>query len=264
MIRPHLIVLVAASSIVMASSAAAGEVCEQFGPQTPRDIDQVEGTNKQVFSFAPEYQEMNLCNVHFHANAEHKAKDFSIFAGEGDNGLGGGYQCSATPTLTAAELKMPEDNVCKGVKPGDTIEVHWVHTSCAVEPGAGLGSCLSDKCATPNLRVEAQVFLVVNDPNALDFDELDYDGTTVDGYHQAQAIPNDTGVPVRFLGSTTGPSYTEQKCSPLQVSWSVRPHCAKIDVNSLNAWCADNEFEESGAQGVRALVKDPRLLSEIE
>lgn len=26
---------------------------------------------------------MNLCNIHFHKNAEHKGPDFSIFAGPG-------------------------------------------------------------------------------------------------------------------------------------------------------------------------------------
>ena len=54
---------------------------------------------------------------------------------------------------------------------GDTIEVHWVHSSCDVAPGSGLGSCMNDSCKNPQLRVESQVFLVVNDPEALDFTE---------------------------------------------------------------------------------------------
>ena len=133
-------------------------VCEGFGPQTPRDIDGLFGTNSRIFSMAPSYQEMNLCNIHFHANAEHKAKDFSIYAGEGDKGYGGGYKCQIGESLTEAELRMPEQNACEGIKPGDTIEVHWVHSSCDVQPGAGLGSCLSETCANPNLRVETQVY----------------------------------------------------------------------------------------------------------
>ena len=67
------------------------------------------------------------------------------------------------------------------VSNGDTIEVHWVHTSCDVTPGEGLGSCLSDKCANPELRVEAQVFLVVNDSNALDFADFAYAGNQIQG-----------------------------------------------------------------------------------
>ncbi|MDX8382892.1 MAG: delta-class carbonic anhydrase, partial [Ghiorsea sp.] len=43
-----------------------------FGPQSPRDIDAVAGNNKRTFSQAPASTEMNLCNIHFHKNAEHK------------------------------------------------------------------------------------------------------------------------------------------------------------------------------------------------
>lgn len=84
------------------------------------------------------------------------------------------------------------------------------------------------------------------------------------GYHQAKAIPKDTGTPVQYLGSTTGPSYNQEVCSPLQVSWSVRPQCAKVDIHSLSTWCADNVFEENSAQGARELVTHPDLLSDIE
>lgn len=240
------------------------DVCEGYGPQTPRDIDEVAGTNQRAFSMAPSYKDMNLCNIHFHNNAEHKAKDFSIYAGEGENGFGGGYQCNVSKSLSKAELAPTEEAVCKGLKPGDTIEVHWVHTSCETKPGKGLGSCLSSACANPDLRVETQVFTVVNDSDALDFNELTYDGNVVNGYHQAKALPANTGTPVEFLGSTTGPKYTEQQCSPLQVSWSVRPACSKLDINSLANWCKGNVFEEDHAHGVRKLVTNPKLLSEIK
>jgi hypothetical protein len=242
------------------NSLAVAEVCEGFGPQTPRDIDMLAGDNKRVFPVAPPASQMNLCNIHFHKNAEHKARAFSVFAGEGKHG---GYQCGISKELTAAELKAPSGDVCKGVKPGDTIEVHWVHSSCDVTPGEGLGSCLSESCANPSLRVETQVFTVVNDPDALDFNAMDYDGMVVDGYHQAKMIPDTSGAPVEFLGSTTGPSFNEKACSPLQVTWSVRPQCAKVDINSLGKWCEDNAFNEDHAHGVRQLVTDLRLLAPI-
>lgn len=255
--------LQAAESATEEVAADTEEVCVGYGPQTPRDIDNAEGTNSRVFSLAPGYEEMNLCNIHFHNNAEHKAKDFSIFGGEGDYA---GYQCEISTSLSDAELAEPAGGaVCNGMMPGDTIEVHWVHSSCDIEPGAGLGSCLSDSCANPNLRVETQVFTLVNDSSALNFDDFDYDGNMVNGYHQAKAIPEGTGEPVEFLGSTTGPSYTAASvCSPLQVSWSVRPACAKLDINSLGAWCEANAFEEDHAHGVRKLVVNPALLSPIE
>jgi carbonic anhydrase len=237
------------------------KVCEGFGPQTPRDIDSVKGTNKRIFSLAPSYQKMNLCNIHFHKNAEHKAKAFSVFAGKGDHG---GYQCNMSQTLSKEELSTPKNAICNGLIPGDTIEVHWVHTSCDIQPGKGLGSCLSESCANPDLRVETQVFTLVNDKSALDFKDLSYDNHQVNGLHQAKLIPNNTGQPVEFLGSTTGPSYTEQVCSPLQVTWSVRPQCAKLDINSIGNWCESNVFEEDHAHGIRKLVTNPDLLSEIK
>lgn len=252
--------------VALAAPAAAGssEVCEGFGPQTPRDLDSPAGENPRVFSLAPAPTQMNLCNIHFHANAEHKAKAFSLYAGEGENGVGGGYRCEIGESLTAEELRAPATNHCKDVKPGDTIEVHWVHSSCDVAPGKGLGSCLSESCANPNLRVETQVFTLVNDPSAMDFADMAYGGHVVGGLHQAKSIPDQTGEPVQFLGSTTGPSFTEQVCSPLQVSWSVRPQCAKLDINSLSDWCRSNVFEEDHAHGVRKLVTHPALLSPIE
>lgn len=256
--------VVLASVLSVLSFASVANVCEGYGPQTPRDIDSLEGTNKRIFSIAPPSEQMNLCNIHFHNNAEHKAKDFSIYAGEGDKGYGGGYMCGISKELSAAELKPVKGKVCGGLEPGDTIEMHWVHSSCDVKPGAGLGSCLSDTCANPNLRVETQVFTLVNDSSAMDFNDMDYDGNMIDGYHQAKMIPTTTGASVEFLGSTTGPSYdAAQKCSPLQVTWSVRPQCAKLDINSIAKWCESNEFDEKKSHGVRQLVTDKRLLSVI-
>ena len=244
--------------------AKASAICEGYASQTPRDIDSKSGTNPVKFQLAPPASELNLCNIHFHNNAEHKAKDFAIYAGDGKDGVGGGYQCGISKSLTEAELAAPKVEICKGLVPGDTIEVHWVHTSCDVSPGPGLGSCLSDACANPDLRVETQVFTLVNDSNALNFNDLSYDGNQVNGFHQAKAIPNTTGIPVEFMGSTTGPKYTEQACSALQVTWSVRPQCAKLDINTIGAWCESNVFDEDHAHGVRKLVTDERLLAPIQ
>lgn len=247
-----------------APAAASGPACEGFGPQTPRDIDNKKGDNPQHFPMAPTYRDMNLCNIHFHASAEHKAKAFALSAGEGEQGHGGGYQCTISKKLSQAELAAPTQEICKGLKPGDTIEVHWVYSSCQVAPGKGLDACLSDKCGNPGLRVESQVFTLVNDKKALNFNNFGYQGGMVKGVHQAKAIPASTGKPVEFLGSTTGPKYSDASCSPLQVTWSVRPQCAKLDINSLGDWCMKNEFSEDHAHGVRKLVINPKLLSQIK
>lgn len=237
--------------------SADGPICEGFGPQTPRDIDAKHGQNEVTFAFAPAADEMNLCNIHFHENAEHKAKDFPIYVGDGHEGYDSGYQCLMGKELSKTERAWEGDGVCKSahgdLKPGDTIEVHWVHTTCDVEPGPTLGSCLSEKCSNPELRVETQVFTLVAE-GGLDFNELKL----------AKDLPTNTGAPVEFLGSTTGPKYTEQTCSPYLVTWSVRPKCAKLNINSVGEWCKGNVFNEDHAHGVRKLVTSPELLSEIK
>jgi len=243
--------------------------CKGFGPQTPRDIDSLSGENDRIFSLAPSYKDMNLCNIHFHENAEHKSKEFSIYAGDGEHGYDSGYKCNMSQNLSELELRPTKEKICSGkhgdLVPGDTIEVHWVFSSCDVTPGESLGSCVSKSCANPNLRVETQVFTLVNDPSALDWNELVYDGNVVNGLHQPKALPTGTGEAVEFTGSTTGPKYSDSECSPYQVSWSVRPKCAKLDINTLGKWCAEgNVFKEDHAHGVRKLVTDPSLLSEIK
>lgn len=251
-----------AGDAAKAALAGDAELCTTFGPQTPRDISSVTGLNMADFEMAGDVSGMNLCNIHTHTNAEHKGPGFNVFVNDSDHG---GYACNETDSLTAAELAPVADQSFGYVKPGDTIEVHWVHTSCDIQPGEGLGSCLSDTCQAPLLRVEAQTFLVVNDGAALDFTSFGYDGNIVNGKHQAKALPSGTGTPVVFRGSTTGPSYTQSVCSPLSVTWSVRPQCSKVDINSLNKWAkSGNVFNEKKSHGVRQLVTAPELLSPIQ
>ncbi len=256
--------LLAMLGLTLASaSAQAQDLCQGFGPQSPRDIASKAGLNAAQFSFAPPAEDLNLCNIHTHTNAEHKGPGFSILA-TGDTG---GYLCNDTASLSAAELDDPSGGhgAYHNVKPGDTIEVHWVYSSCDIAPGKGLGSCLSEACANPQLRVETQVFLLVNDPKALDFADYAYDGNMEGGLHQPKSLPQGNGTPVVYAGSTTGPSYDQQTCSPYQVTWSVRPQCAKLDIASLHRWAsAHNPFEEEHSHDVRQLVTAAELLSPIE
>ena len=256
----------APDSVIAAQRAALAEntVGKGFGPQAPRDLDSVAGENDRVFAEAPPYTEMNLCNIHFHEGAEHKGGEFTTYLGNGDGaGYGTGYGYSGT--LTEAELA-PYDEVIGdvghgGLVPGDTIEVHYVHTTALVAPGPTLGACLSEAIMNPQLRVETQVFVRVNDPAALDFVELAAHDV-VNGVHQAINLPNSTGTPIQYEGSTTGPGYNEVG-SPLQVSWSVRPDVLKLNIASVGAWFENNVFGEDHAHGVRNLVMNPDLLSPI-
>lgn len=250
------------SPLSLAGAGSSDEgLCLDAGPQTPRDISSTYGTNAVRFPVAPPANEMNLCNIHTHTNAEHKGPGFNLFVSDNDDG---GYACNATHTLTERELAAAP-GAYKGVAPGDTIEVHWVHTTCDASPGVGLGACVPEGCSDPLLRVEAQVFLVVNDESALDFTEMTHGGyMNVNGKAQAKLIPGNTGLPIQFAGSTTGPSYTQSTCSPAQVTWSVRPQCAKLNIHSLHRWAEDgNVFQETKSHGVRQLVTAPELLSPI-
>ena len=233
-----------------------------YGPQAPRDIDDISGNNTRLFAAAPEFAEMNLCNIHLHDGAEHRGGEFTTYLGNGD-GSGHGTGFGYNGELSAAELE-PYSGVVGAashgqLQPGDTIEVHYVYTTAQVSPGPTLGACLSDAIQNPQLRVEAQVVVVVNDPAALDFIEL-ADVQKIDGVYQAINLPDDTGSPVEYAGSTTGPDYNV-KGSPLLVSWSVRPEVAKVDIASLAEWFAKNQFEEASTQGTRNLVINPDLLS---
>lgn len=243
---------------------AAATADKGFGPQAPRDIDQAGGENKRAFSTAPARAQMNLCNIHFHKNAEHKGGEFTRYAGNGDGkGYNSGYRFSGKLTdAERASLGAPiADKGHGGLVPGDTIEVHYVYTTAKVDPGPTLGACLSKATGNPQLRVEAQVFVLVNDDSAANFVELMKVGVN-NGYYQAVAIPEDTGEPVKYTGSTTGPSYNE-KGSPFQVSWSVRPKVMKVNIKTVKTWLDNNIFKEDHAHGVRNLVMNPRLLSRI-
>lgn len=242
-----------------AATAGAG-----FGPQSPRDIDTVVGNNHRAFGSAPANTEMNLCNIHFHENAEHKGGQFTHYAGNGDGrGNGTGYKYNGK--LTHSELAPAEKKI--GVNEhgdlasGDTIEIHFVYSSAQVIPGPTLGACVSEAIKNPQLRVETVVAVLVNDPGAVKFTELAKVEKT-DSLYQASNLPTNLGTPVVYAGSTTGPGYNE-KASPYQVTWSVRPRVAKVGITSVGKWLADNVFGEDHAHGVRNLVINPDFLSQI-
>lgn len=240
--------------------ALASNTQEQgFGPQSPRDISQPKGRNNIAFNPAPPADAMNLCNIHFHRNAEHSGGEFSEPAAKEQ----GGFRYSGK--LSSAELAPVKQDICPSeqgnLAPGDTIELHYVYSSAKVSPGPTLGACFNDAIKNPQLRAIAQVYVLVNDEQALDFGELTQVGEQ-DGVQQALNIPTNTGTAVEYAGSTTGPSYNEAG-SPFQVTWSVKPKVAKVNIASVGQWCKSNVFAEGHAHGVRNLVINPDLLSVI-
>ncbi|MBF0274486.1 MAG: cadmium carbonic anhydrase [Nitrospinae bacterium] len=224
--------------------------CVGAGPQAPRDIDLLSGTNPAIFTTAPSIENMDICNVHFHRNAEHKSAAYSTFVEDGDHS---GWACQA-PAKGRLEEKHASYNGCEGITEGDTVEVHWVHTSCDVSAkgakplGGGLNACLTTTCSNPELRVVAQVFL------------LQKNGTLK--FVESKPIEN-KGHSVVYTGSTTGTSYSNDDCSPFQVTWDVKKECETLDIDSFTKWCSDNQYKENHAHGVRKLVTSETLLSKI-
>ncbi len=235
------------------------------GPQSPRDIDSFVGKNTVAFPVAPPYTSMNLCNIHFHKGAEHKGGQFTKYAGNGDgNGYHTGFLYSGN--LTEAELApVAGQEFCPGehgsLHPGDTIEAHYVFSSAQVAPGATLYACLDEFTEDLLVRVEAQVYVLVNDANASDFIELTKHDQ-VNGLYQALNIPNNTGTPIQYAGSSTGPQYNDE-VSPFQLTWNVRPEVIKVNIASVGKWCEGNAYNEDHAHGVRNLIINPELLSPI-
>ena len=226
------------------------------GPQSPRDIDSRWGTNSTKFKTSNKAEKMNLCNIHYHWNAEHKSKAFSTFVDTHDEHSGWAIvePASTDPDYRAAHdisHLLEGDAHAIGVIPGDTIEVHWVHTSCNVhfedlDPTNGLANCLSNVCANPQLRVVTQIFKVV---------EHDADVTSME-----EPMEHDDAT-VIYTGSTTGASFNNDHCSPFQVTWDVKKTTATIDAHVLAHW--SHEMDEH-AHSVRELVTRDELLSPIK
>lgn len=227
--------------------------CIDAGPQAPRDVDRTLGSNPVTFAKAPPFQQTQLCDIHFHRLAEHKAAGFPTAPGEGE-----GYFCEGRePAAESAGEHHPGNGHCKGIQLGDSVEVHWVFTTCAVEPAPTLGSCFSPLCKNPQLRVEAKVFFLTDGYDG----ELDF---ATFASADDVALPAGEGA-VEYLGSTTGPKFNnETSCSPFQVTWNVRPTCSPLRKETLDAWCKDNVFCEDHAHGVRELVTPLELRSGID
>ena len=233
---------------------AAGEITA--GPQAPRDIDSGYGTNTTLFKTANRISKMNLCDIHYHWNAEHKSAAFSTFVNTHDDHSGYAVIAPASldPEVRAAEdisHLLDGDAHEIGVMVGDTIEVHFVHTTCNVkyeelDPDKGLGNCATGVCANPQLRVVAQVFKVVE--HDADVHDLDHPM-----YHRDSRVI--------YTGSTTGSKFNNDHCSPYQVTWDVKKTPATIDAHGLAHWSHEHKQH---AHAVRELVTHDDLLSPIK
>lgn len=258
------ILLIVYFLIVKISHGLSAE-CSKVGPQAPRDLEKLEGNSRVNYSPALPSSEMNLCNIHFHANAEHKARGYSSLRGQKKHM---GYICNESAKNKKIGIWNIDDDKkikCDDLQVWDTVEIHWVFSSCDVKPGPGLESCLSDTCVNPQLRVQAGIFYLTNNEDAIDMISLDYNKQNL-FFHQPKALPiYPKANIVEYLGSTTGSKYDgEKNCSPFQVTWSVPKTCMAMNIESLKEWCKSNIFNEDYAHGVRPIVDNLNFLDDID
>ena len=151
------------------------------------------------------------------------------------------------PFEHAGWASMPEASppngspVCKDVTIGDKIEFHWVYTNCNLPatPKAGLANCVCDRDDLV-LRVFAKGYLVDENGGSLSQPTTDF---------------------VKYTGSTTGPSYSNETCSLAKVNWQVHPHVTKLKRDSIAEFCSSNQWSEDHAHDIRVLVEREDWLS---
>lgn len=134
--------------------------------------------------------------------------------------------------------------VCESVEVGDRVEFHWVHTNC--EPGdevvQGLDNCVCNR-EDLVLRVYAQAYVVGEDGVAPEQPEGDLS---------------------TYAGSTTGPNYDNETCSPAKVNWEVARAAEVLARDELATWCESNPWPgEDHPHEARELVTREDWLSEI-
>merc|ERR1711879_39158 len=220
---------------------------QEDGVQAPRDVSEgSEGKKAAAFEPLNQAQRAKLVqtNVHFHLGAEHysqgqydqKSNDRRL-ATDGD--VAAGYMCDTTGYNTDAY----EFQYCKNVKVGETYEIHYPYSSAGAVAAAldddvtslsdGLGSAANGRSLlNPFLVVQGQVFFIVNDDNYY-YDDM------VHGWQTGLAAEDS----VMYAGSTTGPSHTNEVCSPYAVSWHVDRKCHPVSAKAFDKMCQDMKTE---------------------
>jgi hypothetical protein len=237
--------------------------CDMAEPQSPRDLSTgATGTMRPKASALTDAQAnyLPLVNVHFHLGAEHKSDDYMdstildtysashrrlsqkqlearrLATGE----VAPGYMCDNS-ALSSDQLAPYNWQYCAGqMYVGYSYEVHYVHSSAgytdseAVAAGVdgiddGLGGAANGRgLLNPMIVVQGQVYHIVN--GGANVSDLLH-GWTVVGHTNA----------VNYMGSTTGPSHTNEICSPFAITWHVDTMCHDVSPESFDNLCKQME-----------------------
>lgn len=200
--------------------------CDRSEPQAPRDVTRGSPGLKSPRGVMPmtSCAEMDLVNFHFHLGAEHRSEgQYDVEQGEWDGtGLRPGYFCNSDFGLDESANEPYNFQFCDNVQVGNTYEVHWVHsTGGDAFKTDGLNGAFSRK-NNPIVAVESQAIKIVNHESYSDF--------SLDGML-------DSGDVALYLGSTTGPSYSNEICSAFQVNWLVDRDCKAVSASAFDNVC---------------------------
>ena len=166
-----------------------------------------------------EFPNLIHVNTHFHLGGEHQNVDE------------GGYSAPVNQGPPGNDTWSLDDyhwTSCKNVKMGYTYEFHWVHSTAGPIDrvlSCGLGGVFN-RSINPTAFVRGQICRIVNWPE------------------QEYKMFNTTWrEPVRdsmvYIGSTTGTSYDNYKCSPAEVTWLVDRECCILSAQNMDRMCAD-------------------------
>lgn len=189
-----------------------------------------------------EFPNLIHVNTHFHLGGEHQNVDaggYSLNYTEavlGDivpNDIRPGYFCAPVdqgpvPNVDNWTLDDYTWKNCTNVKMGYTYEFHWVHSTAGPIDrvlSGGLGGVFN-RSINPTAFVRGQICRIVNWPE------------------QEYKMFNTTWrEPVRdsivYIGSTTGTSYDNYKCSPAEVTWHVDRECCILSAQNMDRMCYD-------------------------
>ncbi|CAE7785217.1 unnamed protein product, partial [Symbiodinium necroappetens] len=218
--------------------------CEDAEPQSPRDL-----TPGFVGGLEPRIRPLDgdatprfiQANLHFHLGAEHRSNITNgYFQSAEDVGLSTplvrpqsspdireGYFCGLDDVSSDDRDYYPFTH-CKGVSVNYTYEFHWVYSTGAPLIGLrdegdegqlgitdGLGGALA-RTNNPKIIVRGQVCRIIYNKSLGSLDSALVDAD-YDNFLQKWRQPPETRG-VRYIGSTTGTSFNNSVCSPLEVS----------------------------------------------
>jgi hypothetical protein len=257
-------------------ACVVGQIGEQAGTNVTKGYN---GTfNTTAVPITTPYWQAGLCpvNVHWHLGAEHYSLGQFDENGNGpvdyrrerrqlaEEDVPSGFQCKYYDEGDSRfDNESYEWKHCVNMMVGETYEVHWPHSAAGAcgtpwqyqTPFPDGVFCnidlISDTAA--QIGVQGQVFTIINDEDYY-YPDL-FRGMIVDG---------DMGTDLAiYTGSTTGPSVSNEICSPFTpITWQVDRKCHLISASSFDKMCADMKAQADDmtddlhAHGSRELVDD--------